>query len=118
MPVSSQTLQSHTRTCHSIPNAGPASHGESFGCSTRSGITSRFWIIGLVTGQALPLSRLMRLSVLMDQVLPDSHRVATPRQLQLDQLPIRFTGSGWALATLLRQPHFRQKADNHFVGRF
>src|ERR1700692_1163580 len=46
----------------------------------------------------------------IDQILPDTHRVAASRQLQLDHLAVRFTGSGWALATLLRQRHFRQKA--------
>jgi hypothetical protein len=45
-------------------------------------------------------------------------KVATSRQLQLDQLPIRFAGSGRTLATQLRQPRFRQKAVNHFVGPF
>jgi len=48
--------------------------------------------------------------VLIDQILPDTHRVAAPRQLQLDHLPIRFTGSGRALVTLLLKRHVRQKA--------
>jgi hypothetical protein len=59
-----------------------------------------------------------RKPVLIDQILLDTHRVAAPRQLQLDHLPIRFTGSGRALTTLLLQRQFRQKAGNHFVGRF
>ena len=36
--------------------------------------------------------------VLIDQILPDTHRVAAARQLQLDHLAIRFTGSGRTLA--------------------
>ena len=56
--------------------------------------------------------------VLIDKILPDSHRVAAPDELQLDHLPIRFTGSGRALASLLPKRHSRQKAGDHFVGRF
>jgi hypothetical protein len=46
----------------------------------------------------------------IDKILIDTHRVTASRQLQLDHLPVCFTGSGWALANLLRQPHFRKKA--------
>ena len=31
--------------------------------------------------------------VLIDKILTDTHRVAASRQLQLDHLPVRFTGS-------------------------
>jgi hypothetical protein len=34
----------------------------------------------------------------VNQILPDAHRVAAPRQLQLDHLAIRFTGTCRALA--------------------
>ena len=54
----------------------------------------------------------------IDLILPDTHRVAAPRQLQLDQLAVRFAGSGRALGALLRQRHFRQKAGDHLYGRF
>jgi len=40
--------------------------------------------------------------VFIDQILPDAHRVAAPRQFQLDHLPVRFTGSGGTLASLFR----------------
>ena len=54
----------------------------------------------------------------IDQILIDTHRVAASDEFQLDHLAVRFTGSAWALATLLRQPHVRQKAGDHLYGRF
>src|SRR5580693_4424107 len=71
---------------------------------------SRFWRSCSAQLEHKSLNTLIAvaIAVMIDQILPDTHRVATSRQLQFDQLPVCFTGSKGALATLLRQLHFRQ----------
>jgi hypothetical protein len=56
--------------------------------------------------------------VLIDQILPDAHRVAAPRQFQLDHLAVSFADTYRAPAVLLRRHPFRQKAGGHQTGRF
>src|SRR5664279_1007262 len=56
--------------------------------------------------------------VRIDQVLEDTHRVATPRQLQLDRLAVCFADTRRSLASLFRRRFCQQKAGGHLYGRF